>query len=101
MFFFDVDIYFVYLSVIIDADVMFFEDISYFGYFFFRRLSFFRLGLFRGNFVFIFLWLLIVWRENGRIYYIWIFNIIGINLLFISVFGCFGIKISYYWFWRL
>lgn len=49
----DADIHSAHPSVIIDADAMFSEDISYFGYPSFRRSSLSRLGSSRGNFVFI------------------------------------------------
>uniref|UniRef100_A0A8C2LDK8 E3 ubiquitin-protein ligase UBR5 n=1 Tax=Cricetulus griseus TaxID=10029 RepID=A0A8C2LDK8_CRIGR len=53
----DADIHSAHPSVIIDADAMFSEDISYFGYPSFRRSSLSRLGSSRGNFVFISSWL--------------------------------------------
>lgn len=49
----DADIHSAHPSVIIDADAMFSEDISYFGYPSFRRSSLSRLGSSRGNFAFI------------------------------------------------
>lgn len=45
----DADIHSAHPSVIIDADAMFSEDISYFGYPSFRRSSLSRLGSSRGN----------------------------------------------------
>lgn len=45
----DADIHSAHPSVIIDADAMFSEDISYFGYPSFRRSSLSRLGPSRGN----------------------------------------------------
>lgn len=45
----DADIHSAHSSVIIDADAMFSEDISYFGYPSFRRSSLSRLGSSRGN----------------------------------------------------
>lgn len=47
----DADIHSAHPSVIIDADAMFSEDISYFGYPSFRRSSLSRLGSSRGNFL--------------------------------------------------
>lgn len=44
----DADIHSAHPSVIIDADAMFSEDISYFGYPSFRRSSLSRLGSSRG-----------------------------------------------------
>lgn len=46
----DADIHSAHPSVIIDADAMFSEDISYFGYPSFRRSSLSRLGSSRGTF---------------------------------------------------
>lgn len=45
----DADIHSAHPSVIIDADAMFSEDISYFGYPSFRRSSLSRLGSSRGT----------------------------------------------------
>lgn len=45
----DADIHSAHPSVIIDADAMFSEDISYFGYPSFRRSSLSRLGSSRGK----------------------------------------------------
>lgn len=67
----DADIHSAHPSVIIDADAMFSEDISYFGYPSFRRSSLSRLGSSRGNFAFIYLFIycrrLAVWKDSGRI----------------------------------
>lgn len=63
----DADIHSAHPSVIIDADAMFSEDISYFGYPSFRRSSLSRLGSSRGNCAFISWWLLADWRASGRI----------------------------------
>lgn len=72
----DADIHSAHPSVIIDADAMFSEDISYFGYPSFRRSSLSRLGSSRGNFAVISLWSwLTVWRESVKIYCIWTYNI--------------------------
>lgn len=65
----DADIHSAHPSVIIDADAMFSEDISYFGYPSFRRSSLSRLGSSRGNFA-LFLcdhWLA-VQRDSDRIH---------------------------------
>lgn len=52
----DADIHSAHPSVIIDADAMFSEDISYFGYPSFRRSSLSRLGSSRGTFPFDLRW---------------------------------------------
>lgn len=63
----DADIHSAHPSVIIDADAMFSEDISYFGYPSFRRSSLSRLGSSRGNFVFIsFDQRLAEWKDSGK-----------------------------------
>lgn len=60
----DADIHSAHPSVIIDADAMFSEDISYFGYPSFRRSSLSRLGSSRGNFApFFFVISSLLWKK--------------------------------------
>lgn len=72
----DADIHSAHPSVIIDADAMFSEDISYFGYPSFRRSSLSRLGSSRGNFALSrYARWLAVWKLSGRIHCFCSFNI--------------------------